>query len=77
MNEEIWSAYLDSLSLKELRDFAQMPSLPLKEHKKTPKKILLKHLREYPILARRILKLAEIREQIRDETENKIENIKE
>ena len=81
MDEEIWSAYLDSLSLKELRDFAQMLALPVpgyrKEHKNTPKKILLNHFRKYPVLAKRVFELAEIRKQIRDETENKIENIKE
>jgi DNA repair exonuclease SbcCD ATPase subunit len=81
MDEEIWRAYLDSLTEKELRSNARRIGFKIdgfrKDHQKTPKQVLVNHLGKYPGAAIILPGLIWLRGKIEQETEFEIEQIEE
>mgnify|MGYP000858283234 CR=1 FL=1 len=81
MKEELWRAYLEEMSEEDLRLCAQLVELPVrgyrKEHKNTPRQVLLNNFYKYPLLTAKMPDLCIIRKKLKDETENKIDKVKE
>lgn len=79
MDEEIWRAYLDSLTEKELRSFARKLGFRIdgfrKDHQKTPRPVLISHFGKHPGVAAIMPSLLWLRKKIEEETENEVEAI--
>lgn len=81
MQEEIWRAYLETLSEEEMRLCARLTQLPVRGYRKghlnTPRKILFNNFSKHPLLSVKMPELWGIREKIKEETENQLDKIQE